>query len=210
MIKTDTSSVENGSAWALAPSALMDIAPWGADYRPAAYGQMVCTDTDFWVHMVAVEKKENIRAVATGIHPEVWLDSAMEVFFMPIPEVDSKYVNLEFNTQGALYVGVRHNRADGHLLTETDIRIFQIQNTMEDTGEAGMVRWSVTCRIPFSFLTQHFGAHDFAAFKTMRGNFYKCGDQTPQPHLLVWNHIDFPKPDFHRPEFFGTFKAEEK
>lgn len=209
VIKTDSAAAESGRVWEIAPAAPLDVAPWGADYRPVSYGQLVCTDTDFWVHMVSVEKKANIRAVATGIHPEVWLDSAMEMFLMPIPDEDSRYINLEFNTQGALYVGVRHGRADGHLLTETDINIFQIRNTMEETGEKGMVRWTVTCRIPFTFLEQHYGKHDFAGFRTMRGNFYKCGDQTPEPHLLVWNMIDYPKPDFHRPEFFGTFKSEK-
>jgi hypothetical protein len=40
--------------------------------------------------------------------------------------------------------------------------------------------------------------------ETIRANFYKCGDLTAHPHFLSWNPIDLPKPDFHRPEFFGT------
>ena len=57
VIKTDTGSAESGKIWAIAPSAQVDVCPWGASYRPATYGQLVCTDTDFWAHMVSVEKK---------------------------------------------------------------------------------------------------------------------------------------------------------
>ena len=39
--------------------------------------------------------------------------------------------------------------------------------------------------------------------KTLRANFYKCGDKLQQMHFLSWNPIDVPKPDFHRPDFFG-------
>ena len=34
----------------------------------------------------------------------------------------------------------------------------------------------------------------------------KCGDDLTVPHFLSWNPIKTEKPDFHRPEFFGTVK----
>jgi hypothetical protein len=39
-------------------------------------------------------------------------------------------------------------------------------------------------------------------------NFYKCGDETPEPHFLSWNPIDLPKPNFHVPQFFGQLELE--
>ena len=42
--------------------------------------------------------------------------------------------------------------------------------------------------------------------RTMRANFYKCGDLLPRPHFLSWNAISLPRPDFHCPEFFGTLR----
>ena len=38
---------------------------------------------------------------------------------------------------------------------------------------------------------------------TMHGNFYKCGDELPEPHFLSWHPIHTPQPDFHRPDWFG-------
>lgn len=37
----------------------------------------------------------------------------------------------------------------------------------------------------------------------LRGNFYKCGDLTAEPHYLSWSPIAFERPNFHLPEFFG-------
>jgi hypothetical protein len=42
--------------------------------------------------------------------------------------------------------------------------------------------------------------------KKCRANFYKCGDDLPEPHFLAWNMINTEEPDFHRPEFFGTLE----
>lgn len=34
------------------------------------------------------------------------------------------------------------------------------------------------------------------------GNFYKCGDELPQPHFISWSPIGHPTPNFHLPAFF--------
>jgi len=41
-----------------------------------------------------------------------------------------------------------------------------------------------------------------------KANFFKCGDDTQQPHFLSWQPIDTPRPDFHRPEFFGFLQFD--
>ena len=42
----------------------------------------------------------------------------------------------------------------------------------------------------------------------VKGNVYKCGDMLPHPHFLSFFPIDLPKPDFHRPDFFGSVEFE--
>jgi hypothetical protein len=37
-------------------------------------------------------------------------------------------------------------------------------------------------------------------------NFYKCGDELSMPHLVSWNAIQAPHPDYHRPECFGQLR----
>jgi hypothetical protein len=35
------------------------------------------------------------------------------------------------------------------------------------------------------------------------GNFYKCADDTENPHFLSWNPILLATPNFHCPDYFG-------
>lgn len=44
--------------------------------------------------------------------------------------------------------------------------------------------------------------------QTIKANFYKCGDELQTPHFLSWNPINIEKPDFHRPDFFGSLEFE--
>jgi hypothetical protein len=43
---------------------------------------------------------------------------------------------------------------------------------------------------------------------TWRANFYKCADKTSHPHWLTWAHVNYPKPKFHLPEYFGRIEFE--
>jgi hypothetical protein len=43
---------------------------------------------------------------------------------------------------------------------------------------------------------------------TWRANFYKCADKTSHPHWLTWAPVNYPKPKFHLPEYFGRIEFE--
>ena len=66
--------------------------------------------------------------------------------------------------------------------------------------------WSLIEIIPADVLFRS-GVESWSG-KSMRANFYKCGDNLPTPHFLSWNAIDWPEPSFHRPEFFGELVFE--
>ena len=44
--------------------------------------------------------------------------------------------------------------------------------------------------------------------RTIKGNFYKCGDDMPKAHYLSWNKIGTEKPNFHVPAYFGNIHFE--
>src|SRR3546814_9695772 len=56
-----------------------------------------------------------------------------------------------------------------------------------------------------------FDAHVVGSLAGRRctGNFYKCGDDLPEPHYVAWNPIDNPTPNFHLPQYFGELRSEE-
>ena len=67
-------------------------------------------------------------------------------------------------------------------------------------------QWQLVMVIPASAFFKHH-ITSFAG-TTIRANFYKCGDMLPHPHFLSLFPIDIPKPDFHRPDFFGSVVFE--
>jgi len=39
-----------------------------------------------------------------------------------------------------------------------------------------------------------------------RANLNKCADGMSHPHWLTWAPVGVPRPDLHRPEFFGILE----
>jgi hypothetical protein len=80
---------------------------------------------------------------------------------------------------------------------EEILRFGQLEGGPLDEG--GIWTWRVGVVIPFELI----GVDPENLPESIRANFYKCGDKTAHPHYLSWSPIETPKPDFHRPEFFG-------
>jgi len=131
----------------------------------------------------------------------VYKDSCVE-FFIAFGN-DKAYYNLEFNRLGTCLGGFgipAETRASLPVdLLETikyDRSILQKQGDPNPT-----INWTLTLVIPIQVFCFH-------QLNTLKGkdchvNFYKCGDDLTQPHFLAWKNIIAPKPDFHRPDFFG-------
>ena len=62
--------------------------------------------------------------------------------------------------------------------------------------------------VPLATVKAVWGKEDFASGDTIKANFYKCGDDMPQKHYLSWHPIRIEKPNFHRPDHFGTLIFE--
>lgn len=69
----------------------------------------------------------------------------------------------------------------------------------------GTFTWEVELRIPLALI---FREQQPIFPQTLRANFYKCADKTKRPHFLSWQPIPLPRPDFHRPEYFGEIVLE--
>lgn len=130
----------------------------------------------------------------------VWTDSCVE-FFVKVPQ-DDRYFNFEFNCIGTCYAAKRVNREDFTLLSVDELN--QIER-YPNLGRKpfiemqGLFTWDLLVAIPLHLI----GLDSENLPEKITGNFYKCADQTALPHYLSWAPIDTPKPDFHRPEFFG-------
>ena len=165
-------------------------------YTPKVNFRIAHSD-DALVVMFEVEE-EHMRGVAMSATENVWEDSCVE-FFVESPVGDG-YYNFEVNCIGTLLAAHRQTRTDAQMFSDEEmaqIRHFgSLTKAPIDSRGEGQKWWMVEV-IPFSLLGLQ------KAPKSLRCNFYKCGDKCDQPHFLSWSPIDKPEPNFHCPEFFG-------
>ena len=169
-------------------------------FCPTAAFRIAYSPTGFYLHYRVEEP--HLRARYSEDNGSVWTDSCVEFFLQPTPE--GPYYNVECNCIGTLLLGKgfgRHDRIriSNGILRITD-RYASLGRTPFETRPADGA-WEVALSLPHSL----FQGTTLAPKPgdTMRGNFYKCGDELPEPHFISWHPIRIPQPDFHTPEWFG-------
>ena len=183
-------------SWSEIPSFPIDCLLWSPEVPIAAEGKMCYEGEGLYVYLSTVEP--NIRAENTKPLDAPCEDSCLEFFFSPI-NGDNRYFNIEVNPNGCFFLGFGSNRYNLHRLIPRS-KPFSIETGRTENG------WYVTYMIPWDFIHLYFPDFQALPGTTMRGNCYKCGDLTVQPHYLSWNPILLEKPDFHCPSEFGTFR----
>lgn len=184
--------------------------PWNTnDYMPEMYAKMYYTDSAINVLMYAFEKYP--RATFHSINDKVCRDSCLEFFLQPFPEKDKRYFNFEFNPWGVYLLGIGLDRHHLEFIDERIIKgLFSVKNKIKKIMKNGEVIYIITIEfsIPHAFISNYFSRFEPYSGKLMKGNFYKCGDDTIYPHYGCWNNIIHDFPDFHRSEYFGTLIME--
>ena len=142
---------------------------------------------------------EQLRAVAAHDNEPVWCDSCVE-FFCQIPG-SKEYMNFETNCIGVMVASRREGR-DINVRPFSPEQMVIIDRFASEGKEPfeekdGLFTWCVVIAIPWQLITQGAGVPN-----ALNVNFYKCADDTKQPHYVSWNPITIPHPDFHCPAFF--------
>lgn len=185
--------------WTTIPVAPIDIHLQEEAVDIAATAQLCYDEEAIFVRLAA--KEANIRAEYTGVLDAPCKDSCLEFFFCPIYD-DNRYFNIEYNPNCCIYLGIGTGIHDLiRLVPEADIPFSPKAIRTEDG-------WEITYQVPFEFVRRFFP--DFAPISgtKIRGNFYKCGDLTVQPHYLCWNKITSKPVSFHRPCDYGVLEFE--
>ncbi|GHV78463.1 hypothetical protein AGMMS49944_02540 [Spirochaetia bacterium] len=165
-----------------------------------AFGQLCYNQDALKVRLTAHEKNPLARSL--GLTDYVHIDSALEFFFSPLPD-DPRYFNFEFNLRGTIYLGFGFDRYRAARQLIPDYRsLFSVTPFQFDGG------WGIDFVIPVSFIGIYLPSFKLEKGLVLRGNFYKCGEETEPPHYLAWNPVEWETPEFHRPECFGQFRLE--
>ena len=176
--------------------------PWDENgYKPTVTFSLSSSDSSFHMHIKTLEK--NPRREEYRHLNYVHYDSCVEWFVNFFPETNVNYFNFEINANGTLYAAFRKDRFEFTLLEQSDVELLDIKSAIYDDF------WTIDFDVPFTFIQKYIPDFQFQKGMTILSNFYKCGDRTDYPHFGIWNPIDLPKPDFHRPEFFGKIQICE-
>lgn len=139
-----------------------------------------------------------LRVLAQQDGEPVWEDNCLEFFFQPYAD-DKRYINIEVNPLGCAVIALHKDRNNAKNIVnflKPELRI--------KTEISADQWWSVSYTIPFAALASVYKRDDILEKGSIiRGNFYKCGDETPIPHYGAWSLIRELEPDFHCPEYFG-------
>ncbi|MEG0691491.1 MAG: carbohydrate-binding family 9-like protein [Oscillospiraceae bacterium] len=188
---TDMEQLEQGNV------AEISIYNWNCQYQPPAYAQMCyIKDKGFGIKLSC--KESNPLARYTEPNCMVCEDSCLEAFVNFKPEVKDKgYINFEANVNGSLLcefgeVSENRKRLISMGLNHPEIQVLQNEN-----------EWGYILFVSLDLIEKVYGNSEFKSGEKLRGNFFKCGDKTQNPHYGSFTKIDWACPSFHRPQFFS-------
>ncbi|MDR2121311.1 MAG: hypothetical protein LBP64_10640 [Tannerella sp.] len=181
----------------------IDVLNWreAFPYKPVVAFDIARGTEDLYIHYFV--RGLSLRAVAGRDGEYVHPDSCVEFFMRRDGETD--YINFEFNCIGTCYAARHHTRTDATPLTPDEFRSIRRHTTLPRAAFAekkGIHAWELTVAIPFRLM----GLDPLHLPERFFGNFYKCADETANPHYVTWNPIDLPQPDYHCPAFFGELR----
>lgn len=183
----------------------IDSLNWASAFpcRPMATFAAAYTGKNLYVDFLV--RSNYLRAENVADQSPVSEDSCVEVFLRPEPDGD--YWNFEFNCIGAINASHRKVRPEPVRLTTAElarVKRYPSCGTRPFKEVEGLFTWNLLVVIPLELMNME----NPAPGMVIEGNFYKCASASVAPHYMSWAPIDTPKPDFHRPEFFGKIVLE--
>lgn len=188
------------------PPLAVEVAPW-PDYNAVPRTEVRLWQSGTGLHIGFRVWETNPRTVWRQHNEPVYKDSCVEFFLQPCPGSDPRYINFEMNAAGTLLLQIGSGRSDRKFLDPAGFSRFAIVVSAAslplEQGSPTEPCWQVTYTIPFEWLAGLFPDFRPGPSWEMRGNFYKCGDETASPHYGCWNPVTSAQPDFHRSCDFG-------
>jgi hypothetical protein len=175
-------------------------------HRPEVQAKVAYDEAAIYV-IFRVEDRY-VRCVTEQYQGSVYKDSCVEFFFTPATDISLGYFNLEMNCIGTALFKFHDKKHDRLVeVAESDFAQVKVAHSVsspviDEIQEP--TAWTVEYRIPFEILDKYVNLTQPAPGAVWKANFYKIANDSSHPHWLTWSKVDLPKPDFHRPEFFGT------
>ncbi len=155
-----------------------------------------------------------VYCVTTRLNDQVCRDSCVEIFIEP--PGGNGYFNFEFSGNGNMLLYHIRNAERGdngfkdyNKSTPEDVAGMEIFHTLPKIVNPEITEpttWRLGFKIPLSLFAGMLGSTPPLSGSVWRGNLYKCGSSTSQPHLYTWQPIVIR--NFHQPDLFGEITFE--
>ncbi|MBE5868442.1 MAG: hypothetical protein E7293_05705 [Lachnospiraceae bacterium] len=173
----------------------IDTFPWKGYYEGIRTKvKAVHSDYGITVHFETDERP--LAAHMRADNEEVCCDSCVEFFLRP--EDEERYINLEINPLRVIYCGFGTRDMRARVKLQIEKEKFLVSSLIQEG------KWVLQLTVPYDFWRQFFGEVP----GVIRGNFYKCGDETGHEHYACWSPVQWEFPRFHLPEYFGKLILE--
>lgn len=166
----------------------------------------IAWDTDVLLMTFEVEDRYVVARSQTYQDP-VCRDSCVEVFFTPNDDIHTGYFNLEINCGGTGLFEFHPDATTNIPIPREAFDCIQIRAglpTIIDPEITDPLTWHLTVALPAHILSPYCPVVAPRPGVTWRGNIYKCADNSSHPHWLTWAPVNFPRPRFHLPQWFGS------
>lgn len=185
---------------------------YNGNYTPDVKFRIGYTEKEIYIQYLVTE--DDIKAsYGEDAGSKPYTDSCVE--FFAIPGEGGEYYNLELNCIGKGTFAGGAQRTDRTRYGDDVLSRIRRESTLgsevfgiRTKAENGNMpyTWKLTVALPVEL----YSLSEVKPLKgrTIKANFYKCGDDMPQKHYLSWNPIRIEKPNFHRPDHFGTLVFE--
>lgn len=167
-------------------------------YKPIVAFDIARSDSAIYIRYFV--KGNSLKASYDSDDSPVHKDSCVEFFMQK--EGDNRYMNFEFNCIGTCDAARRLSREVKESLSAEEYASIRRHSSLDVhpfEEKKGIYAWELIVSIPFKVM----GIDPNNLPEKIKGNFYKCADETEFPHFVSWSPIGTVEPDFHCPEFFG-------
>jgi hypothetical protein len=160
------------------------------------------------VYVIFRVKDRFVQSRILEYNGSVSTESCVEFFFAPDENRPLSYFNLEINAGGTpLIFYITKPMSEVQKLKKEEIDQIEIAHSLPRVVYPEIqepVTWTIECRIPISLLEKYTTVTRPEKGAQWKGNFYKTGSRTSNPNYMTWAYVDFPRPNFHLPQYFGT------
>ena len=199
----DIDAEKVASLMTLLPIHLIDHQAWPQFKTDLQAGFRIAHNND--AILLRYEVGENAIGVTTfETNGSVHNDNCVE-FFVSFG-AEQSYYNIEINCAGIALIAYGAARSNRTFLPKELVEKIEVHSIIKTSGVDQKARyaWEISLIIPKEIF-MHSNLTTLG-HQTGHGNFFKCGDDLPEPHFYSWTSIEAEEPNFHLPQFFGALE----